>query len=64
MSVMDSPHGSMIKNLPANREDMGSIPGQEDSACCWATKPVLQLLDSRILDRMPSKKTVSPTEPN
>ena len=28
----------MDKNLPANAGDTGSIPGQEDSTCCRATK--------------------------
>ena len=32
--------GSVVKNLPANAEDMGSILGQEDPTCCRATKPM------------------------
>ena len=26
----DFPGGSAVKNLPANAEDLGSVPGQED----------------------------------
>ena len=27
---LDFPGGSVVKNMPANKGDMGSIPGQED----------------------------------
>ena len=30
----------MVKNLTANKGDMDLIPGQEDSTCHGATKPV------------------------
>ena len=29
----------MVKNPPANAEDMGLIPGLEDPTCLAATKP-------------------------
>ena len=35
------PGGPVVKNLPCNAGDTGSIPGQEDSTCCGATKPML-----------------------
>ena len=34
----DFPGGTVVKNLPANAGDTGSIP--EDPTCCGATKPV------------------------
>ena len=38
----------MVKNLPANAGDTGSILVQEDPTCCGATKPrVPQLLSLR-----------------
>ena len=36
----DFPGGAMVKNLPANAGDTGSIPGREDPTCHGATKPV------------------------
>ena len=36
----DFPGGTVVKNLPANAGDMGSIPGPEDPTCRRATKPV------------------------
>ena len=33
----DSHGGIMDKNLPANEEDVGSIPGPEDSTCLRVT---------------------------
>ena len=37
----DFPGGPVVKNLPANTEDMGSIPSQETKILClWATKPM------------------------
>ena len=35
------PGGPVIKNLPRNAGDTGSIPGQEDSTCRGAPKPML-----------------------
>ena len=32
--------GLVVKNPPANAEDMGSIPGSRRSHLCGATKPV------------------------
>ena len=32
--------GPVVKNLSVNSGDMGSIPGQEDSTCHEAAKPV------------------------
>ena len=37
--VVDFPAGLVVKNLPANAGDMGSVPW-EDLTCCGATKPV------------------------
>ena len=37
---MDLPGGSVVKNLPANAGDTGSIPGLGDSTCCGPTMPV------------------------
>ena len=34
------PGGPMVKNLPANAGDMGSVLVQEDPTCCGATKPM------------------------
>ena len=31
MLIMGFPHGSVVKNLPANEGDVSSIPGLEDS---------------------------------
>ena len=36
----DPPGGRVDKNLPVSAEDMGSIPGLEDSPCHGATKPM------------------------
>ena len=36
----DSPGDTVDKNLPVSAEDMGLIPGLEDSACHGATKPM------------------------
>ena len=36
---MGFPGGPMVKNLPANAGDMGSIYGGEDPTCGGATKP-------------------------
>ena len=33
------PGGSVVKNLPPNAEDIGSILVQEDPTCLGATKP-------------------------
>ena len=38
---LDFPGGAVVKNLPANAGDIGSIPDQDDSMCCKATKPML-----------------------
>ena len=47
-TLLDFPGGPVIKNLPANAGDMGSIPVrslmQEDPMCCRAAKLVPQLL--------------------
>jgi len=32
--------GSVVKNLPANAGDTGSVPGVEDPTCCAAAKPM------------------------
>ena len=32
--------GPVVRNLPANAGNMGSIPGLEDPTCCEATKPL------------------------
>ena len=40
---MDIPGGPVVKNLPANAGDMGSIPGGEDPTCHRATKPTPQV---------------------
>ena len=37
---MDSPGGAVVKNLPANAGDAGSIPGLEEPTCRGAAKPV------------------------
>ena len=34
------PGGPVVKNLPADAGDMGSIPGPEDPTCHGAIKPV------------------------
>ena len=34
----DFPGGPLVKNPLANVGERGSIPGQEDSTCLWATK--------------------------
>ena len=36
----DFPGGSVVKILPANAGDMGSIPVWEDPTCLQATKPI------------------------
>lgn len=33
------PDSPVVKNLPADEEDSGSIPIQEDAACLRGTKP-------------------------
>ena len=38
-NYLDFPGGPVVKNLPANAGDMGSIPGLEDSKCSETTKP-------------------------
>ena len=35
-----SPCGPVVKNLPTNAGDTGSIPGREDFTCFGSTKPV------------------------
>ena len=37
---MGFPGGPVVKNLPANVGDMGSIPGPERPFMPWGTKPV------------------------
>ena len=39
INIQGFPGGSMVKNPPANAEDMGLIPGLEDPTCLAATKP-------------------------
>ena len=34
------PGGAVVKNPPANTEDLGSSPGPGDPTCRGATKPV------------------------
>ena len=41
---MGVPGSSVVKNLPANIGDTGSIPGQEDPTCWEAATPVFQSL--------------------
>ena len=36
---MGFPGGSVVKYLPANAGDRGSVPDQEDLTCQGATKP-------------------------
>ena len=36
----DFPGGPVVKNLPGNVGDMGSIPGPGRFTCCWTTKPL------------------------
>ena len=38
--VRNLPGGAVVKNLPANAGDMGSIPGPGRSTCYRATKPL------------------------
>ena len=42
MRLKDFPGGAVVKNLPANARDMGSIPGSGkiQMTCHRATKPV------------------------
>ena len=37
---MDFPHGPVVKILPTNTGEMGSITSQEDSTCHRAIKPM------------------------
>lgn len=38
---MDFSDGRVVKNLPADTGDMGSISGLEDSTCLRVTEPML-----------------------
>ena len=38
--MLDLPGGAVVKNLPANAGDMGSIPGPGRSTCSGTTKLV------------------------
>jgi len=35
------PGGPVVKNLPCNARDIGSVPGQENATCLGATEPKL-----------------------
>ena len=39
--IQGFPGGSVVKNLPVNAGDIGSISGPGRSTCCGATKPML-----------------------
>ena len=55
MSYRGFPIGSVVKNLPANAGDMGSIPGQGRSYILWSNEAPAQLpsLYSRVQELQP-----------
>ena len=46
INIKSFPGGPLAKNLPANTEDMGSIPGPEDPTCRGATKTMCPTTES------------------
>ena len=38
--ILGFPGGTVVKNLPANAGDMGSVPGLEDPTGCRVARPM------------------------
>ena len=49
---MGFPGSSVVKNLPANIGDTGSIPGQEDPTCWEAAMPVFLSLAAKTTEHV------------